>query len=72
MSKWIKFVSCPKRKRITNIWEVQSLMGAGIGSISWYSAWRTYAFFPYDDTIYEDDCLLDIANFIKEQMEKRK
>ena len=43
-----------------------------LGEIRWYGAWRKYAFFPDDGTIFENDCLRDIAVFIERLMSNRK
>ena len=73
MVKWIEFEILSKTERAkTYSWLVRAIQGeVVIGIIKWYSSWRTYAFFPKENTIYEDDCLQDIANFIKEQMKAR-
>jgi hypothetical protein len=54
----------PKRKTAT--WAVAN--GDYIlGYVRWFAKWRKYAFYPRDDeqTIYEQACLRDIANFIE-------
>lgn len=38
-----------------------------LGRIAWYSKWRKYCFWPFMDTLYEQDCLRDIATFIERQ-----
>lgn len=35
-----------------------------LGVVKWWGAWRKYAFFPNPDTLYEQDCLRDIAQII--------
>ncbi len=42
-----------------------------LGEIKWYSPWRQFAFFPYQGTIWNPDCLLEINNKISELMEER-
>lgn len=37
--------------------------GATLGAVRWYAPWRKYAFFPRPETLYEQDCLRDIAAF---------
>lgn len=73
MSKWIEFEHCPpKEGKKTSLWIVKNKESCTtIGLVKWYSAWRTYAFFPANDTIFEDDCLYDIAQFIKDKMTER-
>ena len=71
--KWIEFELLPQiDNKKTKIWMVRATQGGVyIGEIKWYSGWRTYAYFPIENTVYEDDCLRDIANFINEQMKAR-
>ena len=72
MGKWINFVLAKQGEK-TNVWQVKTKDNFDIlGEIKWFSRWRRYAFFPYSVTIYEQDCLRDIANFIEEQMNCRK
>jgi len=73
-SKWIKFEHYPpKEGKKTSLWIIKTKDDdITLGLIKWYSSWRTYSFFPANDTIYEDDCLTDIANFIKDKMDERK
>jgi len=49
-----------------------SKYGDFLGDIKWFNKWRSYAFFPEEETIYEDDCLVEIADFIKKLMDERK
>ena len=54
----------PKTKR----WQVVTKAeGALLGSIGWFGRWRRYAFTPYEGSVYEQDCLRDIASFIEAQ-----
>lgn len=71
--KWIHitFLSESKTGR-TNIYEVIADTDYFLGKIKWYAPWRKYAFFPDNDTLYEQDCLKDIANFIEKIMIERK
>lgn len=51
----------------TLIWSVYSMSdGREIGQVRWFGRWRKYAFFPGDATVFEEDCLRDIAQFIEE------
>lgn len=34
-----------------------------LGTVKWFTRWRKYAFFPCIQTVYEQKCLRDIANF---------
>ena len=52
----------PQRK--TKRWTVVANDGEmDLGEVKWYGAWRCFAYFPLDDTLYEKTCLRDIANF---------
>jgi hypothetical protein len=42
-----------------------------LGEIKWYGAWRTYAFFPEVASLFNEQCLLDIAEFIHTEMRVR-
>ena len=37
-----------------------------LGLIRFYPRWRKYAFYPLENTLYEEDCLRDIAQFCEE------
>lgn len=72
MAKYIKFELLPKIEgHKTDRWSVQTNEGIEIGTIKWYNSWRSYAFHPEPNTIFESICLHDIAEFLEEQMEKR-
>jgi hypothetical protein len=74
MSKWIRFEHYPpKSGHTTSIWIVMTKESdVTLGIIKWLPRWRKYAFFPANDTVYEPDCLRDLADFIKERMEERR
>lgn len=74
MSKWIEFRHySPKSGQKTSLWIVRSKQsGATLGVIKWFGSWRKYSFFPSDSTIFEQDCLRDIANFIEEKTKEYK
>ncbi|MGD6850782.1 MAG: hypothetical protein ACQCN6_01830 [Candidatus Bathyarchaeia archaeon] len=56
----------------THIWEVLAKDGGvKLGEVSWYGAWRCYAFFVSSkwgdfELVFEKQCLRDIANFCEE------
>jgi hypothetical protein len=39
--------------------------GAIIGWIRWYGPFRGYAFLPCEGTVYEEDCLRDLASCVE-------
>jgi hypothetical protein len=65
--KWIRFdlQNTPSRK--TKVWVVWSskedFEGAELGQVKFYPQWRKFAFFPASQTLFEKDCLRDIADF---------
>jgi len=61
----------PKRK--TKIYLVHSRYdGFILGRIAWYGGWRQYVFQPDTDTIWSDDCLQELTDFLKQLKEARK
>ncbi len=73
-SKWITFeLEIPLKQRKTDIWGVYSKQGhAVLGLVMWYPAWRKYAFYPNKETVFEQDCLRDIAKFIEDKTKEHK
>lgn len=43
-----------------------------LGLIRWYGAWRQYAFYPEDGTIWNPQCMYDVQEVIKALMDERK
>lgn len=71
---WIEFLLAPRKpNRILDAWfvvpakEKPDSSGvaqvAPLGEIKFVGGWRRFAFFPYGNTLYEQDCLRDIADF---------
>jgi hypothetical protein len=73
-AKWIKFVERPVRAGlVTKEWAVAAKpWGDILGIINWYQRWRKYVFEPQPYTIYEQDCLRDIATFCESQTRQQK
>ena len=74
-SKWLYFRElevAPARK--TKVWNVESRgpLTRPLGVIRWHNPWRRYAFFPEHDTLYDVECLMDIAIFTSREMAKRR
>lgn len=64
---WISFESSGETKSgITKIWTVITKdSNIVLGEIRWHSSWRRYCFLPRGDTLFEQDCLRNIADFIE-------
>lgn len=74
-TKWIEFVIQHKpENRKTDIYLVQTKGDnpITIGCIKWYGSFRKYSFFPYENTVFENQCLKDIANFLEHLMKERR
>jgi len=67
---YLKFVEV-KFKSKTKEWQVTNLGGGVLGSIEWCGTWGKYCFFPMQDTFYDFNCLMEIAELIKTKMSKR-
>ena len=73
-TKWLifdKLKEPKKNKKKTETWGVISIKGNLLGYIKWYSGWRCYAFFPVEETIFNTECLQEIALFIYRLMKER-
>jgi hypothetical protein len=73
-AKWVKFVERPAPAgRLTKEWAVVAKQnGDVLGIIDWYGQWRKYVFEPRFGTVYEQDCLRDIATFCESQTRQQK
>lgn len=69
MGEWCKMVDMGESASgKTKIWRVEPKDGETfLGRVSWYAPWRKYAFSPWSGTLYEPDCLRQIANFCELQ-----
>ena len=76
MSTWIRFDSTgPSKSGATQTWSVRTISdGNGyLGRIAWRGSWRRYSFYPDEGTVFEQQCLRDIAAFCEERTaEQRK
>lgn len=43
-----------------------------LGIVKWFSSWRSYSFAPFEETIFEQTCLEEIAEFISHQTKRHK
>lgn len=74
MVKWLKFEHTRNSKSgKTKIWEVLTTYDNSLlGIISWFGRWRKYSFYPAPNTVFEKDCLRDIADFEEGKSVQRK
>ena len=62
-----------KKSRKTFIWEVGSKKGSQVlGTIQWYAPWRRYCFFPTTGTLFDAECLREIATFCETATAEQK
>ena len=75
IGKYLSVEKLPRqRRRKTDKWLVLNNNGGYLGTVSWYTQWRQYAFDPDEGTtwaVFNSRCLIDIAAFLKAEMEKR-
>lgn len=63
----------PEQRRSTSRWRLRAKAGQEfLGEVRWYAPWRRYAFFPRQDTLFEANCLWDIADFLAKETANRK
>lgn len=76
MAKWMSFVEVDSGVRKTKIWNVVSKVsdsgGTILGQVRWFSRWRAYSFFPRAFTVFEKDCLYDLADFVENKTKEHK
>jgi hypothetical protein len=72
--EWIEFVELRvSASGITKIWSVVDRSnGSPLGQISWFGRWRRYSFMPNASTVWEQDCLRCIAEFIEKKTREHK
>jgi hypothetical protein len=75
MRTWVQFnVEGQSDSGKTKLWSVVNIrrklgkieQRGRVGIVSWHGAWRRYCFFPACNTIFEENCLRDIARFCEE------
>lgn len=43
-----------------------------LGTVKWFGRWRQYGFFPEPNTVYERQCLRDIADFCETKTQAQR
>jgi len=76
VAKWVSFKLEERRRGAkTDVWHVWSLrqpLPAHLGVVKWYGPWRRYAFYPDGSTVFEQDCLRDLAEFVEAETVKQR
>jgi hypothetical protein len=65
--KWIVVEEVPGTGKTKRFIVATADTHADLGWIRFYPRWRKYAFYPNSGTLYESDCLHDIANFCADE-----
>jgi len=68
----IKFVPAPPKPKTKVWWIVNKYDDGHIGTIGWYASWRKYSFYPLNNTVYEQVCLREIADFCENKTKEHK
>jgi hypothetical protein len=64
MAKYIDFQEVMPRPN--GVWTIENKRSGDIlGRIEWYPQWRRYVAIFSDTSIWSQDCLADVSNFIK-------
>jgi hypothetical protein len=72
MKKWIEFKVIAEKPK-TKIYKVLSLYdNTELGAIYWYGKWRQYVFEPNAETVWSDECLKELYDFLYKLKEDRK
>lgn len=74
MPEHVRFIQVGKSPSgKTLLWRVDSATYSDpLGSISWHTPWRRYAFAPREYTIYDASCLREISEFCYRQTSLHK
>lgn len=70
MAKWVSFNLEERRRGArTDVWHVWNLRNppSHLGVVKWWTPWRRYCFFAEALTVFEQDCLRDLAQFVEQQ-----
>lgn len=70
--KHIDFHQTPNPGRKTKAWTIKTKEGQALGTVRWYSHWRRYCFMPLPHTVFEEQCLTDIIDFMKDQTNRHR
>ena len=68
----IKFVPAPPKPKTLAWWVVNKYDDGQIGWVGWYPGWRKYSYFARPETVYEQVCLREIADFCERKTREHK
>lgn len=70
-AKHLKFVEAEPAPKTRRVLVVNKHDDSQLGNIGWFGRWRRYAFYPLSGTVFEQDCLRDIASYIEAMTKER-
>jgi len=62
----------PSETGKTKVWKVRSSGDDFLGEVRWFGRWRRYAFHPDPFTIFEQECLREIADFCEQRSREQR
>jgi len=65
---YLKFVKEGDTGRTEMHGVFSALHGDRLGTVKWFGLWRQYAFFPEPETVWNRDCLRQLAKFLDDSM----
>ena len=72
MSKYLDFILMSDTGK-TRTYSIRSRThGDVLAIVKWYGAWRQYTMEPLDSTVWNKDCLRDVADFLDGLMQERR
>ncbi len=73
-TKYLKFYYGKSDSGKTVVVKIVSINPAvgWLGEVKWFSRWRQYAFFPYEGTVWNRECMADVTGVIDRLMEDRR
>lgn len=60
------------QEKKTKTWAIQNYARVFLGHVKWHSPWRKYVWYPAEDTIFDPECLEDIAERLRSETDKQK
>lgn len=71
-TKYLAFAVAPTKGKTKVILIINRHHEEVIGEIKWFSRWRQYCFFPYNDTIWNTTCIMDVQEVIDKLKKERE
>lgn len=73
MASHLRLTRHATKGRVTYQWVVTAAAGGQqLGIVAWWNPWRRYCFFPAHRTVFEQDCLRELAQFVEDQTNERR